>query len=287
MPVGQQIVYLNGSVIPLAEARISVLDRGFLYGDGVYEVIPVFGNRPLRLADHLRRLQHSLDRISLKNPMTDDAWEFEFNRLLEKNPGEERAIYLQISRGAYPARDLAIKPEHPPTIFIMVMAVKKIDIETVAKGIKAITIEDFRWDACDIKSTSLVANVMLKQQAKVAKVEDAILLKQGYVTEGTASNVFLIKDNVLVTPPSGHRLLSGITREMVIDLAKENDLPVTIRPLTQTELIQADEIWLTSSTREIAPVVQLDGKDISSGVAGSWWRRMMAWYQQHKRNMSE
>ncbi len=287
MPLGQQIVYLNGRVIPLAEATVSVLDRGFLYGDGVYEVIPVFGSQPLRLTDHLRRLQNSLDRISLKNPLTDDAWALEFNHLLEKNPGEDRALYLQISRGAYPARALAIKPEHPPTVFIMVMTVKKIDIETVARGIKVITIEDFRWDACDIKSTSLVANVMLKQQASVAKVEDAILLKQGYVTEGTASNVFMVMDNTLVTPPSGHHLLSGITREMVIDLAQENNLPVTIRPITQAELMQADEIWLTSSTREIAPVVQLDGKDISSGIAGPCWRRMMAWYQQHKRSMGE
>jgi len=149
MPLGQQIVYLNGRVIPLAEATVSVLDRGFLYGDGVYEVIPVFGSQPLRLTDHLRRLQNSLDRISLKNPLTDDAWALEFNHLLEKNPGEDRALYLQISRGAYPARALAIKPEHPPTVFIMVMTVKKIDIETVARGIKVITIEDFRWDACD------------------------------------------------------------------------------------------------------------------------------------------
>lgn len=279
----RQIVYLNGEYSDIADARISVLDRGFLFGDGVYEVIPVFGNRPLRCDDHLRRLQHSLDRISLNNPMDDDAWKREFDRLLEKNPGEDRAIYLQVSRGACPVRDLSIKPDYPPTVFMMVLAVNRIDLETVSAGICAITIEDFRWDACDIKSTSLVANVMLKQQAAVAGVDDAILVKHGYVTEGTASNVFLVKDNSLVTPQTGHKLLSGITREMVIDIAEENRIPVIQRPIKQDELFLADEIWLTSSTREIAPVVRLDDRIISKGVAGPMWKRMMEWYQQQKR----
>jgi len=283
MPVSSPVVYLNGNYVPLAEATVSVLDRGFLFGDGVYEVIPVFDNRPLRLAEHLRRLQHSLDRISLKNPLSVDAWSEEFDCLLKKNPGDDRAIYLQISRGTYPVRDLVIKSQFPPTIFIMIITVRKIDVAVVSAGIKAITLEDFRWDNCDIKSTSLVANVMLKQQAVVANVEDAILVKHGYVTEGTASNVFLVSDRQLITPPTSHQLLSGITREMVMDLALENDLPVTVRPIAQPELRQADEIWLTSSTREIAPVVQLDEKKVGGGVAGPVWKCMMEWYQQKKR----
>ncbi|HHO59793.1 MAG TPA: hypothetical protein ENJ64_06075 [Thiotrichales bacterium] len=177
---------------------------------------------------------------------------------------------------------MAIKPQYPPTVFMMVLPVKKVDLSVVSAGIKAITIEDFRWDACDIKSTSLVANVMLRQQASEARVEDAILVKHGYVTEGTASNVFLVKDDALVTPPTGHQLLSGITRELVIDLAAEHDIRVTQRPVPREELFEADEIWLTSSTREIAPVIKLDDQVISAGVAGPFWKRMMNWYQQQK-----
>jgi len=284
------MVYLNGETLAIEDARVSVMDRGFLFGDGVYEVIPVVGNKLLRQHDHFVRLQNSLNRISLKNPLDEAQWQTIFDELLEKNPGEERAIYLQISRGVYPLRDLAIiaddSPEHyPATVFVMVLAVKKVDLSVVSAGIKAITIEDFRWDACDIKSTSLVANVMLKQQATAAGMDDAILVKHGYVTEGTASNLFLVKDKTLITPPTGHQLLSGITRELVIDLAKENAIEVIERPILQAELLTADEIWLTSSTREIAPVIQLDDTVISEGVAGPLWQQMTQWYLQNKQRL--
>ena len=282
-----QTVYLNGELLPLRQARVPVMDRGFLYGDGVYEVIPVFGGKPLRGADHLRRLRHSLDRISLANPFSDEQWAAHFDRLLAANPGDDRAIYLQISRGVYPQRDLAIDARIAPTVFMMVLMVKPVDVEALAGGISAITIEDFRWDACDIKSTSLVANVMLKQQAVAAGVDDAILHKHGYVTEGTASNAFVVRDNTLITPTTGHLLLSGITRELVIDIARDNGIEVHERPVPVEELFEADEIWLTSSTREIAPVVRLDGREVSGGVAGPLWRRMMQCYQQVKRNRAQ
>jgi len=289
-PVNQQTVYLNGEILAIDDARVSVMDRGFLFGDGVYEVIPVVGSKLLRQHDHFVRLQNSLNRISLKNPLDETQWQTILDDLLEKNPGEERAIYLQISRGVYPLRDLAIiagdSSEHyPATVFVMVLAVKKVDLSVVSAGIKVITIEDFRWDACDIKSTSLVANVMLKQQATAAAMDDAILVKHGYVTEGTASNLFLIKDNALITPPTGHQLLSGITRELVIDLAKENAIEVIERPILQAELFTADEIWLTSSTREIAPVIQLNDEVISKGVAGPLWQQMTQWYLQNKQRL--
>ena len=278
-----QTVYLNGELLPLQQARVPVMDRGFLYGDGVYEVIPVFGGKPLRCADHLRRLQHSLDRIHLGNPFSEAQWAAHFERLLAANPGADRAIYLQVSRGVYPRRDLAIDASIAPTVFMMVLMVQPVDVESLARGIAAITIEDFRWDACDIKSTSLVANVMLKQQATAAGADDAILLKHGYVTEGTASNVFVVRDNSLITPATGHLLLSGITRELVIDIARDNGIDVLERPVPVEELFEADEIWLTSSTREIAPVLRLDGQPVSGGVAGPLWRRVMQCYQQVKR----
>ena len=275
-------VYLNGAYKPVEEATISVMDRGFLFGDGVYEVIPVFGNKLLRAKGHLERLQNSLGRISLQDPHSDDEWLQIFSGLLERNPGDDRAIYLQISRGAYPGRDLGIKTDYPPTIFAMVLHVTPPAIEVVSAGISAITVDDFRWSACDIKSTSLVASVMLKQQAADAGVDDAILIRNNMLSEGTASNVFIVKDNVLSTPPTGHELLSGITRDLVIEIAKNNAILVEERHIEATELFDADEIWMTSSTREIAPVIRLNDEVVGSGKAGDMWKRMVDMYQQHK-----
>jgi len=279
------IVYLNGEYLPVEEATISVMDRGFLFGDSVYEVIPVFGGRLLRLEDHLNRLQNSLNRISLDNPNADEAWKSIFETLLEKNPGGDRAVYLQVTRGAYPKRDLAIDTQYPATVFAMILQVKEPDLDVVSAGISAITVEDFRWNACDIKSTSLVANVMLKQQAAQANVEDAILIKNGIVTEGTASNVFLVKEGKLITPPTGHQLLSGITRDLMLEIAENNAILVEEREIREVELYEADEIWMTSSTREIAPVIRLNAEDVGSGKAGEMWGRVMELYQQCKQSL--
>lgn len=280
------IVYLNGRYLPVEEATVSVMDRGFLFGDGVYEVMPVFGNKLLRLDSHLRRLQNSLNRISLRNPYSDEQWTQMFYELLDKNPGEDRAVYLHISRGAYPVRDLKIKPEYevlyPPTVFAMIMHVTPPAIEVVSSGISVITVEDFRWNACDIKSTSLVGSVMLKQQASEAGVDDAILIKDGMVTEGTASNVFLVKDGKLITPPIGKQLLPGITRDLVIEIAENNAILVEQREIPEAELYSADEIWMSSSTREIAPVIKMNGDTVGTGAAGVMWKRVMSLYQDYK-----
>jgi D-alanine transaminase len=256
------IVFLNGQYLPVEEATVSVMDRGFLFGDGVYEVVPVFGKKLLRLGDHLQRLQNSLDRISCLNPHADAEWEAIFSDLLGKNPGEDRAVYLQISRGAYVKRDLTANAENPPTIFAMVLHVTPPDIDVVSAGISVITVDDFRWNACDIKSTSLVANVMLRQQATDASVDDAILVKNGAVTEGP-----------------------GITRDLVIEIAKNNTILIEVRDIRESELYSADEIWMTSSTREIAPVVKLNGEEVGSGVAGDMWKCMMNLYQQYKQEL--
>ncbi len=271
--------------MPVEEATISVMDRGFLYGDGVYEVIPVFGNKLLRVEAHLERLKNSLGRINLQDPYNNDEWMNLFTTLLEKNAGENRAIYLQVSRGAYPRRDLGIKTEYPPTIFAMVLHVSPPDIEVVSAGISVVTVDDFRWGACDIKSTSLVANVMLKQQAADAGVDDAILIKNSMLSEGTASNVFIVKGGVLITPPTGHKLLSGITRDLVIEIAKNNAILVEERDIKEVELLDADEIWMTSSTREIAPVIRLNGEVVGSGKAGEMWKRVVDLYQKNKQRL--
>ena len=280
--MSERIVFLNGEYLPVEQATVSVLDRGFLFGDGIYEVIPVFGLQPLRVDEHLQRLQNSLSRISLDNPFSNEEWRNVFDRLLEKNPGEDRAIYMQITRGAYPVRDLKIQPDNCPTIFMMVLQVGAVDVAKLEEGIETITMDDFRWHACDIKSISLVANVMLKEQATQAGVLDAVLVRDGFVTEGTASNFFMVKDGVLFTPPISKHLLSGITRDLVLELARENDIVCEVRQIAESELEAADEIWLTSSTREIAPVLKLNGKDVGTAKAGAMWKKMINIYQQYK-----
>lgn len=285
--MSDKIVFLNSEYLPVEQATVSVLDRGFLFGDGIYEVIPVFGLKPLRVDEHLQRLQNSLSRISMNNPFDNDTWKHIFDKLLAQNPGDDRAIYLQITRGAHPVRDLKIQAENCPTIFIMVLQVGAVDVSELEKGIETVTIDDFRWHACDIKSTSLVANVMLREQATQSGVIDAILVREGYVTEGTASNFFMVKDNVLYTPPTSQNLLPGITRDLVLELAIENGIKCEVRQISEAELESADEIWLTSSTREIAPVIRLNGKDVANARAGLVWKKMIHIYQDYKQALRQ
>jgi D-alanine transaminase len=283
--MSDKIVYLNGDYLPVEQACVSVLDRGFLFGDGVYEVIPVYGPNLLRLDEHLQRLQNSLSRISMDNPLENVEWKAVFDQLLSRNPGDDRAIYLQITRGVYPVRDLKIQENTKPTVFIMVLLANPVNIKDIEKGIETVTIDDFRWHACDIKSVSLVANVMLREQATQADVVDAILVRDGYVTEGTASNVFIVKDDVLITPPTSKHLLPGITRDLVLDLAKENSVNCEVRNIAVDELNTADEIWMTSSIREIAPVVTLNGKPVGAKKAGPLWKKMIVIYQDYKQQL--
>lgn len=281
--MASKIVYLNGDYVPIEQAQVSVMDRGFLYGDGIYEVIPVFGGRLLRDTQHLRRLQNSLDRVGLANPYSSEEWRSLFFQLLEKNPGEDRSIYLQITRGAYTQRDLELRgAKCVPTVFIMVSQLKPVDIALAANGIAAITVQDFRWRACDIKSISLIANVMLRQQAIDAGVADAIMVRDGYVTEGTASNIFIVKHETIITPPHSEYLLPGITRDLILEIAQQNAMQCEQRDILETELRDADEIWLTSSTREIAPVIALNGNAVADGAAGPMWRKVVTLYQEYK-----
>jgi D-alanine transaminase len=281
----EPVVYINGEYLPQSQATVSVLDRGFLFGDGVYEVIPVFAGKPLRLTEHLDRLQRSMHRVSLKNPLTQPEWEEIFQRLLESNPGGDRSIYLQVTRGAAPIRDLSFSADIEPTVFVMVNDIKPVDYAKLEKGIEAITVDDFRWKACDIKSVSLIANVMIRLSANEQNVVDAIMVRGGLVTEGTASNIFVVHNGIISTPPKSDCLLPGITRDLVIELALANGLTVEERDIKQDELETADEIWLTSSTREIAPVVKLDNRVVGDGVAGDYWKKIIALYQGYKQEL--
>lgn len=285
MAASEPVVYINGEYLPQSQATVSVLDRGFLFGDGVYEVIPVYAGKPLRLTEHLDRLQRSMHRVSLKSPLTQQEWEEIFQTLLESNPGGDRSIYLQVTRGAAPIRDLSFSAGIEPTVFVMVNDIKPVDYAQLEKGIEAITVDDFRWKACDIKSVSLIANVMIRLSANEQNVVDAIMVRGGLVTEGTASNIFVVHSGIISTPPKSDCLLPGITRDLVIELARANGFTVKERDIKQGELETADEIWLTSSTREIAPVVKLDNRVVGNGAAGDYWKKIIALYQGYKQEL--
>jgi D-alanine transaminase len=280
-----QPVYLNGEILPLSQAQVSVMDRGFLFGDGVYEVIPVFGGRLLRLEAHLERLQNSLDKTGIQNPLTSRQWSETLNRMLEINPGDDRYVYLQVTRGAAGYRDLTPPPGLKPTVFVMVRPIPPVDPGELARGIASVTVRDYRWQNCDIKSISLIANVMLRLEANRAEVVDAIMVRDGMVTEGTASNIFVVHNGIIATPPKSHYLLPGITRDLVLELIQRNGFEYEVRDLSEDELQSADEIWLTSSTREIAPVVELDGDRVGTGAAGPLWHKVSALYQAYKQEL--
>lgn len=283
--MSEPVVYINGEYLPQSQAKVSVLDRGFLFGDGVYEVIPVFSGKPLRLNKHLERLQRSMNRVLLKNPLTQEQWQEIFQTLLDSNPGGDRSIYLQVTRGAAPVRDLSISTGVEPTVFVMVNDIKPVDFAGLENGIEAVTVDDFRWKACDIKSISLIANVMIRLRANELNVMDAVMVRDGLVTEGTASNIFVVHQGMISTPPKSDCLLPGITRDLVIELARANGFKLEERDINQDELETADEIWLTSSTREIAPVVKLDNHVIGDGLAGEYWKKIIAIYQGYKQEL--
>jgi len=276
------IAYLNGSYLPLEETRVSVMDRGFLFGDGVYEVIPVYGGRLFRLPHHLQRLANSLNAVRIDNPLTTGAWSAMLGELVERNDGNDQAVYLQVTRGVAPKRDHAFPIPSRPTVFAMSNPVVATAGDASITGIKAVTLPDIRWQHCDIKAITLLPNVLLRQQALDADTAEAILIRDGHALEGAASNLFMVQHGRLVTPPNGPALLPGITRDLVLELAAANDIPCRESAITEAELNAADEIWLTSSTREISPVSHLNDTVIGDGIPGPLWRRMIRLYQDYK-----
>lgn len=276
------LCYLNGRFLPLEEASISPLDRGFLFGDGVYEVVPVYGGRPFRLRDHLRRLEHSLAGLRIPPPMPPDHWPSLFERLIDAAGTPSCAIYLQITRGAPSRRDHAFPPATQPTVFAMTTPLP--DTRAAREtGIRAVSREDIRWDRCDLKTVALAANVLLRQDAHDADAAEAILFREGAVTEGAASNVFLVRDGVVSTPMLDETVLPGITREVAREVLQAWN-PVQTRRIAVDELHHADEIWLSSSTKELLPVVELDDRPIGTGTPGPVYREAIAAYDRAVRD---
>lgn len=276
------IACLNGTFLPLEDARIPVMDRGFLFGDGIYEVIPVYGGKLFRLAHHLQRLENSLAGVRIGNPLSMQEWEAMLTELVSRNAGADQAVYLQVTRGVSAKRDHAFPADTRPTLFAMSTPMATaIDIDAIT-GTTAITLPDIRWKLCNIKAITLLPNVMLRQQAVDAGAAEAILIKDGHVIEGAASNVFIVTGGVLHTPPNSPALLPGITRDLILELAARHSIPFREADITTAELFAADEIWLTSSTREISPVTRLDDTVISAGKPGPLWRHMISLYQDYK-----
>lgn len=268
------IVYLNGEFLPLEQAKVSVLDRGFIFGDGIYEVVPVFSGLLFRLDQHLRRLDNSLEAVRIGNPLAHAEWEAILNALVERNGGGDQSVYLQVTRGVA-HRDHV--PDEPlrQTVFAMSSAVTRANRQPVS----ALLCEDIRWKWCQIKSTALLPNVLLRLTAHDGAAYEAILIRDGLLTEGAASNVFVVKDGVVKTPPHSRNLLPGVTRDLIVELLKKDGIPCVEIAVTEAEVRAADEIWLTSSSREIAPVTKLDGRPVGAGEPGLLWRRTLQIYE--------
>jgi D-alanine transaminase len=274
-------VFLNNSWLPLAEAKISVLDRGFIFGDGVYEVIPVYEAHPFRLKAHLKRLFRSLQEIRIANPYTSQDWQAMIHRLIEQNEPKNLSIYIQVTRGIAP-RDHTF-PETVPTVFAMASPLSETPQSLLQEGVKAIVLDDIRWLRCDIKSISLLANVLLRQKAVEENAKEAILVREGFLTEGAASSVFIVKNGAIMSPPFAPTLLPGVTAALIASLAKHHHIPLTFKAIPEQELRQADEIWLASSIREILPVVKLDHDKVGSGKPGPLFWQMHDLYQSAKK----
>ena len=281
----KRTVYLNGEWLPLGEARISVLDRGFMLGDGVYELIPVYQRKPFRLDGHLRRLQRSLDGIRLANPLTDAQWREVIGQVIAGHEADDLSVYLQVTRGAAP-RDHAFPANTPPTVLVMGSPMSRPDPAQFEHGVCAVSAEDIRWHRCDLKTLNLLPNVLAKQKAVEAGCVECLMFRDGVLSEGAASNIFVVKNGVLLAPVKDHRVLPGVTYDVVLELADANGLPYEVRDISEAEVRGADELWLTSSSREVQAIVELDGRPVGSGKPGPVYRRLYALYQDFKANMS-
>jgi D-alanine transaminase len=277
-------VYLNGQFLPLAEAKIPVLDRGFVFGDGVYELVPVYSKKPFRLDEHLRRLQGSLDAIRLANPHGMAEWRERILELIALQDFSDQSLYIQVTRGVAP-RDHAFPTGVQPTVFMFSQPLVTASIEQKTAGVCAVTAVDNRWLRCDIKAISLLANILLRQQAVDVDCAETVMLRDGFLTEGAASNIFVVKNGVLLAPPPSSLMLTGITYDVVLELAAAHGIPHQVRAISEAELRAADELWMTSSTKEIMAIVKLDGVAVGDGVPGPLAQRMDALYQVFKQQV--
>jgi D-alanine transaminase len=275
-------IFVNGRWLAPEDASVSVMDRGFLFGDGVYEVIPVYSRQPFRLEQHLARLQQSLDGIQLANPHRLEEWVAFVRQLAREAEWEDQSIYIQVTRGPMAVRNHAFPKQVTPTVVLLAEPMTTPPAAQREQGIAAVSAADIRWLRCDLKTTSLLANCLLRQMAVSAGCVETVLFRDGFLTEGSASSIFVIKDGTLLAPIKNHLMLPGITYDVVLELAAQHGLPHQVRDVTEAETRAADELWMCSSTKEVLPIVMLDGRGVGNGRPGERFAQMYAWYQEFK-----
>ncbi len=279
-------LYLNGNYTAVKKAKISVFDRGFMFGDGVYELIPVYSGKLFRSEGHLARLQHSLDAIDIPNPLTPLQWNEIFSTLIEHNfPSVDSVIYLQITRGTMEKRDHAWPPDMQPNVLVTCTEQVYATQDSATAGEKAVTLDDTRWSDCHIKTINLLANALLHQEARNQGANEAILIREGFAIEGSQSNLFIVRDDIVITPPKSRHMLGGITREIVLELCQQNKIICSEKNISEDDLHQADEIWLSSATREILPIVTLNQHAVGNGRPGVVWQQIIQLYHEYKFNV--
>jgi D-alanine transaminase len=278
------MVFLNGRFLPLEQATVPVLDRGFIFGDGVYELVPVYSRAPFRMDEHLARLERSLAAVRIANPYERDKWRSVILELVAQQPWDDQGVYLQVTRGVA-KRDHAFPAGVEPTVFAMSNPLVNPPAALVEQGAAAVSAPDNRWLRCDIKSISLIGNVLLRQASADAGAAETILFRDGILTEASASNVFVAKNGLLLSPPKSNLILPGITYDVVVEIAQQLGLPLEFRDVREAEVRAADEVWVTSSSKEILAIVELDGRPVGEGKPGPLFKRAWQGYQEFKRRV--
>lgn len=272
-------VYLNGDILPLSQAKISVLDRGFIFGDGVYEVVPVYNRKPFRLEHHVARLMRSLKKISLHTPNDAEEWQKLMMLMAERAPWDDCLVYLQVTRGVAKRDHAFPNPPVKPTIFLMVAPRVAPSAKEVNQGLRTVSMEDMRWLHCDIKSVSLLGNVLAKQYAVECGVDDVIQFRDGYLSEASSANIWMVKDGTVIAPPKDNRVLEGIRYGLIEELCQAEGIPFELRAISQEEIKQADELLLTSATKEVLAITELDAKPIANGEVGPIFKTLKQAYK--------
>ncbi len=276
-----QIAWLNGEFVPLEEARIPVLDRGFIFGDGIYEVVPVYAGRAFRWTHHLARLKRSLAAVSILNPHSDAQWTQLVSDLVARHEWKNQFVYMQVTRGVA-RRDHAFPQGIRPTVFAMSSELIEPPASQVAEGVAAISLPDERWLHCDIKSVSLLGNVLARQQAASAGAAECVMFRDGFLTEGSASNIWVARNGTLFGPPKDQLVLEGVRYGLIAELCEATGIPLDIRRILREEVQAADELLLSSATKEVLPITRLDGRPVGSGRPGPVFAALHAAYQRAK-----
>jgi D-alanine transaminase len=287
--VVDSLCYLNGEYGPLSEARVSVLDRGFIFGDGVYDVAPVYGRKLFRFDEHMARLGRGLAKIRIANPLARNDWLERCREIVAAHPAEDQLVYIEVTRGVA-ARDHVMPPDIEPTVFIMASAMKHPTAEQRHQGVACITARDFRWERGDIKSVSLLGNVLARQMSADRGALETVMFRDGFLTEASGSNVWVVQEGALLGPPKSEHVLEGIRIELLRELCEEEGIAYNLRPIPEADVFAADEVLITSATKEVLPVTTLDGEPVGHGALrgkpGPVYARLHEAYQRAKATQS-